>query len=230
MFLLSLQSFGFRALLFFPGILFDPCLLSALFFFVLRWLWFPDQFVFEAIYVVWYSGQAGGEKQLTSVSSCSVSTIGVVVVDVSGDSTAMFQLWSSVSISGHVLPSWFCSHVPSCSLVLRSRCFSVKMSTFAVSDQTVHHCSVSACSSSQSALSAQRYSQGRQWLSHRLNLLVSRPPWPVFWVCAWLDRHGIRPSYLGLGGPPLLGLGVRPPRSVSHLYPLLTLMLRVLRC
>ena len=24
---------------------------------------------------------------------------------------------------------------------------------------------------------------------------------------AWLDRHGIRPSYLGLGGPPLLGLG-----------------------
>ena len=47
---------------------------------------------------------------------------------------------------------------------------------------------------------------------------------------AWLDRHGIRPSYLGLGGPPLLGLGVRPPRSVSHLYPLLTLMLRVLRC
>ena len=30
-----------------------------------------------------------GEKQLTSVSSCSVSTIGVVVVDVSGDSTAM---------------------------------------------------------------------------------------------------------------------------------------------
>ena len=47
---------------------------------------------------------------------------------------------------------------------------------------------------------------------------------------AWLDRHGIRPSYLGLGGPLLLGLGVRPPRSVSHLYPLLTLMLRVLRC
>ena len=47
---------------------------------------------------------------------------------------------------------------------------------------------------------------------------------------AWLDRHGIRPSYLGLGGPPLLGLGVRPPRSVSHLYPMLTLMLRVLRC
>ena len=47
---------------------------------------------------------------------------------------------------------------------------------------------------------------------------------------AWLDRHGIRPSYLGLGGPPLLGLGVRPPRSVSQLYPLLTLMLRVLRC
>ena len=30
-----------------------------------------------------------GEKQLTSVSSCSVSTIGVVVVYVSGDSTAM---------------------------------------------------------------------------------------------------------------------------------------------
>ena len=30
-----------------------------------------------------------GEKQLMSVSSCSVSTIGVVVVDVSGDSTAM---------------------------------------------------------------------------------------------------------------------------------------------
>ena len=47
---------------------------------------------------------------------------------------------------------------------------------------------------------------------------------------AWLDRHGIRPSYLGLGGPPLLGLGVRPPRSVSHLYLLLTLVLRVLRC
>ena len=47
---------------------------------------------------------------------------------------------------------------------------------------------------------------------------------------AWLDRHGIRPSYLGLGGPPLLGLGVRPPRSVSLLYPLLTLMPRVLRC
>ena len=42
---------------------------------------------------------------------------------------------------------------------------------------------------------------------------------------AWLDR-----PYLGLGGPSLLGLGVRPPRSVSHLYPLLTLMLRVLRC
>ena len=37
---------------------------------------------------------------------------------------------------------------------------------------------------------------------------------------AWLDRHGIRPSDLGLGGPPLLGLGVRPPRSVSLLYPL----------
>ena len=33
---------------------------------------------------------------------------------------------------------------------------------------------------------------------------------------------------LALGGPPLLGLGVHPPRSVSHLYPLLTLMLRVL--
>ena len=47
---------------------------------------------------------------------------------------------------------------------------------------------------------------------------------------AWLDRHGIRPSYLGLGGPLLLGLGVRPPRSVSHLFPLVTLMLRVLRC
>ena len=46
---------------------------------------------------------------------------------------------------------------------------------------------------------------------------------------AWLDRQGIRPSYLGLGAL-LLGLGVRPPRSVSHLYPLLTLMLRVLRC
>ena len=46
---------------------------------------------------------------------------------------------------------------------------------------------------------------------------------------ARLDRHGIRPSYLGLGGPPLLGLAVRPPRSVSHLYPFLTLMLRVLR-
>ena len=30
-----------------------------------------------------------GEKQLTSVSSCSFSTISVVVVDVSGDSTAM---------------------------------------------------------------------------------------------------------------------------------------------
>ena len=44
---------------------------------------------FRGHYVVWYSGQAGGEKQLTSVSSCSVSTIGVVVVDVSGDSTAM---------------------------------------------------------------------------------------------------------------------------------------------
>ena len=34
---------------------------------------------------------------------------------------------------------------------------------------------------------------------------------------AWLDRYGIRPAYLGLGGPPLLGLGVRPPRSVSLL-------------
>ena len=53
------------------------------------------------MYIVWYSGKAGGEKQLTSVSSCSVSTIGDVVVDVSGESTAMFQLWSSDSISGH---------------------------------------------------------------------------------------------------------------------------------
>ena len=52
---------------------------------------------FEAIDVVWYSGQAGGGTQLTTVSSCSVSTIGVVEVDVSGDSTAMFQLWSSVN-------------------------------------------------------------------------------------------------------------------------------------
>ena len=34
---------------------------------------------------------------------------------------------------------------------------------------------------------------------------------------AWLDRYGIRPAYLGLGGPPLLGLAVRPPRSVSLL-------------
>ena len=37
---------------------------------------------------------------------------------------------------------------------------------------------------------------------------------------------GSVPLILALG-PPLLGLGVRPPRSVSHLYPLLTLMLRV---
>ena len=41
---------------------------------------------------------------------------------------------------------------------------------------------------------------------------------------------GSVPLILALGGPLLLGLGVRPPRSVSHLYPLLTLMLRVLRC
>ena len=41
---------------------------------------------------------------------------------------------------------------------------------------------------------------------------------------------GSVPLILALGGPSLLGLGVRPPRSVSHLYPLLTLMLRVLRC
>ena len=101
-----------------------------------------------------------------------------------------------------ILPSWFCSHVHICSLVLRSRCFSVKMSTFAVSDQTVHHCSVSACSPSQYALSAQRYSQGRQWLSHRLNLLVSRPPWPVFEFV-----HGSTAT----GSVPLiLALGVRP--------------------
>ena len=62
-----------------------------------------------------------------------------------------------------------------------------------------------------SAMSVQWYSQGRQWLSHRLNLLVSRPLRSVLRVCAWLDRHGIRPSCLGLGGPPLLGLDVRPP-------------------
>ena len=47
---------------------------------------------------------------------------------------------------------------------------------------------------------------------------------------AWFDRHGIRPSCLGFGGPPLLGPGVPPSRSVSHLYPLLTLMKGVLRC
>ena len=35
---------------------------------------------------------------------------------------------------------------------------------------------------------------------------------------AWLDRYGIRPNCLGLGGPPLLGLGVRPPRSCSLLW------------
>ena len=134
----------------------------------------------EAINVVWYSGQAGGEKQLTSVSSCSVSTIGVVVVDVSGDSRPCSSCGAEIRSQDMFLPSWFCSHLPSCSLVLRSRCFSVKMSTFALSDQTVHHYSVSACSPSQSALSFQWYSQGRQWLSHRLNLLVSWPPWPVF--------------------------------------------------
>ena len=33
---------------------------------------------------------------------------------------------------------------------------------------------------SQSAFPFQRYSQGRQWLSHQLNLPVFRPPWPVF--------------------------------------------------
>ena len=47
---------------------------------------------------------------------------------------------------------------------------------------------------------------------------------------AWLDRNGIRPAYLGLGGPCLLGLG-SVLRGRSHFPdPLLTLTLRVLRC
>ena len=53
------------------------------------------------------------------------------------------------------------------------------------------------------------------------------------WYCEFVHGStatGSVPLILALGGPPLLGLGVRPPRSVSHLYPLLTLMLRVLRC
>ena len=74
-----------------------PMRFVCLFFLCLGDSGFPDQFFFEAIDLVWYSGQAGGEKQLTTVSSCSVSTIGVVVVDVSGDFTAMFQLWSSAN-------------------------------------------------------------------------------------------------------------------------------------
>ena len=230
MFLLSLQSFGFRALLFFPGILFDPCLLSACSFLCSGDSDFPTS-LFSRPFTLSGTRDKLEVRSSWRRSPAALSPLSVLSwLTFPGIPRPCSSCGAQFSISGHVLPSWFCSHVPSCSLVLRSRCFSVKMSTFAVSDQTVHHCSVSACSSSQSALSAQRYSQGRQWLSHRLNLLVSRPPWPVFWVCAWLDRHGIRPSYLGLGGPPLLGLGVRPPRSVSHLYPLLTLMLRVLRC
>ena len=91
---------------------------------------------------------------------CSSLACCLLVLFGSGDSGIPTSLFSrTLTLSG--------------SLVLRSRCFSVKMSTF-------HHCSVSTCSPSQSALSVQRYSQGRQWLSHRLNLLVSRPPWPVF--------------------------------------------------
>ena len=58
-----------------------------------------------------------------------------------------------------------------------------------------------------SVVSVQWYLQGRQWLSHRLNLLVSRPLPPVLRVCARLDRHGIRPSYLGLRGSAPSGSG-----------------------
>ena len=56
MFLQSLKSFGFRASLSFRDV-FDSLLPPVLF-----CAWFPDQFVFEAIDVVWYSGQVGGEK------------------------------------------------------------------------------------------------------------------------------------------------------------------------
>ena len=41
---------------------------------------------------------------------------------------------------------------------------------------------------------------------------------------------GSVPLILALGVRPFWVWGVRPPLSVSHLYPLCTLMLRVLRC
>ena len=144
----------------FSGILFDPCILSA--------CSFCAQ-VTPVSRPVCFRGHLRCLVLGTWVSSCSVSTIGDVVVDVSGDSTAMFQLWSSDSISRHHSSELVLQPRAQLQLGSQVSMFLSEMSTFAVSDQTVHHCSVSACSPSQSALSAQRYSQGRQWLSHRLN-------------------------------------------------------------
>ena len=129
-----------------------------------------------------------------------------------------------------ILPSWFCSHVPSCSLVLRSRCFSVKMSTFAVSDQTVHHCSVSACSPSQSAYQSSGTRKVGSGYPTDSTCLYLGLRGQYFEFVHGSTATGSVPLILALGVRPFWVWGVRPPRSVSHLYPLLTLMLRVLRC
>ena len=123
----------------------------------------------------------------------------------------MFQLWSSDSISGH----------DSSELVLQPRAqlqLGSQVSMFLSENVDLRrqrpNCLFTITVSqpvppSQSALSVQRYSQGRQWLSHRLNLLVSRPPWPVF-LSLCMARPPRDPSLLswpwgsassGSGGP-----------------------------